>query len=151
MSSNSFRIGFGRVNGSFSQELVRPFKKRLSTKITELTGITKEDLEDARQMWEVIPEFMEFVGDDILVGYNSVGFDAKFLCRAGRYCNKVYENKHFDVLKFARESAKKINYTGQDLKLTSVGEFLGIDNPNAHRALADAITTAKIYLKLREI
>ena len=52
------------------QEFVRPFKKRLSTKITELTGITKEKLEDARQMWEVIPEFMEFVGYDILVGYN---------------------------------------------------------------------------------
>lgn len=133
------------------QEFVKPFKKRLNEEITELTGITKEDLKDARQMWEVIPDFMKFVGDDILVGYNSIGFDAKFLCRAGRYSNEIYTNKHFDVWRFAKELKDKIGYTGSDFKLVTVGEFLGIENPEAHRALADAITTAKIYLKLKEV
>lgn len=133
------------------QEFVRPFKKRLSAEITELTGITKEDLKDARQMWEVIPDFMKFVGDDILVGYNNIRFDAKFLCRAGRYCNAIYTNQHFDVWRYTKELKDTIGYTGADFALATVGKFLEIENPEAHRALADAITTAKIYLKLKEL
>lgn len=133
------------------REFIKPFKKGLPAVITELTGITKEELKDARQMWEVIPDFMKFVGDDILVGYNNIGFDAKFLCRAGRYCNEIYLNKHFDVLRYVKELKDTIQYTGTDFKLTTVGEFLGIKNPEAHRALADAITTARIYLKLRDM
>ena len=132
-------------------EFIKPFKKGLPTEITELTGITKDNLKDARQMWEVIPDFMQFVGDDIMVGYNSIGFDAKFLCRAGRYCNKVYPNKHFDVFRYAKELKNTIGYNGAKFNLVSLGEFLGIENPDAHRALADAITTAKIYLKLKEL
>jgi DNA polymerase-3 subunit alpha (Gram-positive type) len=133
------------------QEFVKPFKKSLPAAITELTGITKEELKDARQMWEVIPDFMRFVGDDIMVGYNSVGFDAKFLCRAGRYSNEIYTNKHFDVLRYAKELKDTIGYTGVNFKLVTVGEFLRIENTEAHRALADAITTARIYLKLKEM
>lgn len=133
------------------QEFMKPFKKGLPAVITKLTGITKDELKDARQMWEVIPDFMKFVGDDILVGYNSIGFDVKFLCRAGRYCNEIYTNKHFDVWRYARELKDTINYTGANFKLATVGEFLGIENPEAHRALADAITTAKIFLKLKEM
>ncbi len=133
------------------QEFVKPFKKGITEAVEELTGITKDDLKDARQMWEVIPDFMKFVGDDILVGYNSIGFDAKFLCRAGRYSHEVYDNKHFDVLRYAKGLKEIINYNGADFKLVSVGKFLGIENPEAHRALADAITTARIFLKLKEI
>lgn len=150
----AIRVVNGQIveSGEFTfQEFVKPFKKKVSTTITELTGITEEQLKDARLMWEVIPDFMKFVGDDILVGYNSIGFDAKFLCRAGRYSNEIYTNKHFDVWRYAKELKDTINYTGPNFKLVTIGEFLGIENPEAHRALADAITTAKIYLKLREM
>lgn len=44
-----------------------------------------------------------------------------------------------------------IGYTGENFKLGTVGDFLGIKNPEAHRALADAITTARIFLKLKEL
>jgi DNA polymerase III epsilon subunit-like protein len=37
------------------------------------------------------------------------------------------------------------------VSLIKLGEMLGIENPQAHRALADAETTAKIYLKLMEL
>lgn len=133
------------------QEFVKPYKKALPAGITELTGITKDDLKDARPMWEVIPDFMKFVGDDILVGYNNVNFDAKFLRRAGRYSHEIYTNKQFDVLKYANKIINTIGYTGANMKLVTVGEYFGIENPEAHRALADAVTTAKIYLKLREL
>ena len=74
------------------QEFVKPFKRGLSAEITKLTGITKDDLKNARQMWEVIPDFMKFVGDDILVGYNSIGF-AKVICEFLEYL-KLPEQYH---------------------------------------------------------
>ena len=37
------------------------------------------------------------------------------------------------------------------MTLVQVGKALGIENPQAHRALADAITTAKVYLKILEL
>jgi len=148
------RVVNGRVveSGEFTfREFVKPFKKGLTTEITELTGITKDDVKDARQMWEVIPDFMDFVGDDILVGYNSIRFDSRFLSRAGRYSNRIYSNKHFDVLRYIKGLKDIIGYKENDFKLETVGMFFGIKNPEAHRALADAVTTARIYLKLKEL
>ncbi|SFR90388.1 exonuclease domain-containing protein [[Clostridium] aminophilum] len=133
------------------REFVKPFKRSVTDFVTELTGITREDVKDARQMWEVVPDFMEFVGDDVLVGFNSVNFDGQFIQRAGRYSNQIYTNRHFDVWRYAKELKEIIGYTGEDFKLGTVGEFLGIKNPEAHRALADAITTARIFLKLKEL
>ena len=49
-------------------------------------------------------------------------------------------------MKYAKKYNKEID--SDDLKLTNIGLSLGIKNPQAHRALADAITTAKVYLEL---
>ena len=81
-------------------ELVKPYKKTISEKITELTGISNEDVKCAREMWEVFPDFIKFCDGLNLVGYNSVDFDSKFLIRAGRYSNLIMENKVFDVMHY---------------------------------------------------
>ena len=133
------------------QEFVKPFKKGLPAVITELTGITKDDVMDARQMWEVTPDFMTFVGDNILVGFNNIRFDSKFLVRAGRYSNLIIENPHFDVQRYAENFREKLGIDDKRISLARLVEKLGIENPRAHRALADAITTARVYLKLKEM
>lgn len=133
------------------QELVKPYKSVVSSKVTEVTGITADDVKDARKMWEVIPEFMNFVGDSVMVGFNNVNFDSAFLRRAGRYCNTVYTNKQFDVKRYLDKIKNKIGYAGENEKLGTVSKYYGIENPQAHRALADAITTAKVFLKLKEL
>lgn len=133
------------------QEFVRPYKSSVGPKITELTGITIDDVKDARQMWEVTTDFLNFVGDLNLVGYNSVSFDSRFLMRAGRYSRTIIKNKHFDVKYYAKEILKSRRCEIQDFKLNTIAEYLGIENPRAHRALADAITTAKIFLRLKEL
>lgn len=133
------------------QEFVRPYKSSVSLTITELTGITTDDVKDARQMWEVIPDFLDFVGDLNLVGYNSISFDSRFLARAGRYSKRIISNKHFDVKHYVKDVFKSTGREIQDFKLNTVAQYLGIKNTRAHRALADAITTAKIFLRLKEI
>ena len=133
------------------QELVKPFKQKVSEEIQDLTGIKPEDVRDARQMWEVFPDFMKFVGDDILVGFNCVSFDSKFLVRAGRYSHLIMTNKFFDVMRYAGEFREQLGLGGGKMSLNSLSEKLQIENPQAHRALSDAVTTAKVYLKLREL
>lgn len=133
------------------QELVKPFKRSLRQDITEVTGITKEDVANAREMWEVTPDFMKFVGDNILVGFNNVRFDSKFLVRAGRYSNLIIENPHFDVMRFAEQFKEQLGIDSKKISLEELSKKLGVINPSAHRALADAMTTAAVYLKLKEM
>lgn len=45
----------------------------------------------------------------------------------------------------------ELEITDEKLSLETLSEKLGIENPEAHRALADAITTARVYLKLKEM
>lgn len=132
------------------QEFVKPYKKKISDEVQRLTGITPDDVKDAREMWEVTPDFLDFVGDNVLVGFNCMTFDSKFLVRAGRYSNVIIENKYFDVMKYAGQFKTELGLEGK-ISLVDLAEKFNIENPNAHRALADAITTAKVYLKLKEM
>ena len=132
------------------QEFVKPYKKKISDEVQRLTGITPDDVKDAREMWEVTPDFLDFVGDNVLVGFNCMTFDSKFLVRAGRYSNVIIENKYFDVMKYAGQFKTELGLEGK-ISLEDLAEKFNIENPNAHRALADAITTAKVYLKLKEM
>ena len=133
------------------QEFVRPYKRSVREDVTKLTGITKEDVREARQMWEVFPDFMKFAGDCVLVGYNNVKFDSRFLVRAGRYSNIIMQNPQFDVMKYADGFRNKLGITDEKLSLEILSKKLGIENPEAHRALADSITTARVYLRLKEM
>ena len=132
------------------REFVRPFERKITANITEITGITEDDIKDARKMWEVIPDFLDFAGDLPLVGFNSVSFDSKFLMRAGRYSHRVITNQHFDVMRYAKQFNDMLDLQNK-ASLGLMSGKLGIENPQAHRALADAITTAKVFLKLKEI
>lgn len=45
----------------------------------------------------------------------------------------------------------KLGLTDEKVSLEILSRKLGIENPKAHRALADAVTTAKVYLRLKEM
>ncbi len=131
------------------QELVHPYKKRIPENVEKITGITNEMVHKCREVWEVFKDFSEFIGDDILVGYNCMSFDSKFLRRAGRLSNKIIKNKYFDVMNYVKKFESVLHY--ENKTLSCISNLLGITNPNAHRALADSVTTAKVYLKLLEL
>ena len=148
------KVSGGRVIESQEyvfREFVKPYKKRISDKVTQLTGITKEDVKDAREMWDVFRDFLEFAGDAVLVGFNNVNFDSRFLVRAGRYANIIMENPQFDVLKYAERFRDRLGLTDTKVSLDVLSQKFDIKNPEAHRALSDAITTAKVFLKLKEM
>ena len=131
------------------QELVLPYKKKIPPEVESLTGITNQMVKYSRDIWEVFPEFVKFVGDNILVGYNCMRFDSKFFIRASKVSNVVLKNKYFDVMNYVSKFKIDLNY--ENRSLNNIAKKLSIINPNAHRSLSDAITTAKIYLKLLEM
>lgn len=97
-------------------------------------------------------DFMAFVGDDVMVGFNSVQFDSKFLKRAGRVSGMKIYNKQFDVMTYAAKNATRLGLNkcnGGKVSLAALSDFYGIKNPEAHRALADAITTAKVFAAMQ--
>ncbi len=134
------------------QELVQPLDhKKVSAEITGLTGITNEDAYAARPIWEVLPDFMNFVGDVVLVGFNCMAFDSRFMVRAGRYSNLIIQNKYFDVMRYADQFKNQLGIEAKKTSLNDLSVKLEIENPRAHRALADALTTAQVLLKLKEM
>ena len=77
------KVRNGIIIDSF-ETFVAP-ERKLEKRITELTGITDEMLENAPAKEEVIPRFLEFAGEDILLGH-SVLFDYSFINRAAVNC-----------------------------------------------------------------
>lgn len=130
-------------------ELVHPYKIRISDSVEKLTGITNEMVSNSREIWDVIKSFKKWIGNDILVGYNCMNFDSKFISRAARISKIVIDNKYFDVMKYAKKQSSKLNCN--NIKLSTLSEYLNIPNPRSHRALADATTTARVYLKLKSM
>ena len=131
----------GKVADRFI-EFIKP-ERRISDKITEITGITNEMVEHARPIEDVIRDFVLFCENYVLVGHN-IQFDYKFCKRFALKYGHSFEKKGIDTLKIARAVHK-------DLESKSLGalcEHYHIINHAAHRAYHDALATAKLYQTL---
>ena len=140
------RITKGRFDGYFST-LVCP-NRPIKPITTELTGISQALVNDAPEIFEVLPEFLKFAGNSLLLGHNILRFDSKFLLRDCEKYGFKLKNPMFDTLSYAR----KINSDVQlftALNLTYLTEFFDINVQQHHRAYEDALATAQLYFKLR--
>ncbi len=114
--------------------------------ITNLTGITNQMVEEGIEIDKGIQEFLEFAGDTILAAHNAP-FDMSFL-------NKELENQGIkkeitaiDTLGMARCLLTQINRHN----LKKLCSLFKIDMGNHHRALDDAIASAKVMFKLFDL
>jgi DNA polymerase-3 subunit epsilon len=83
--------------------LVKP-KRKVSAKVTSITGITNDMLErEGEALESVMVEFLEFVGSRPLVFYNAE-FDMGFLVRAARRVSRRIDNPVASALAMAREA-----------------------------------------------
>ncbi len=71
------RDGLVDVDHAFST-FVRP-ERRVPHFITEITGITNDDVRVAPKLPEALVSFSHFVGDAVLLGHNARRFDMPFL------------------------------------------------------------------------
>lgn len=144
----AIRVRGGKGVAKFSV-LVRP-RKSIPYLIQEVTGITNEMVSTAQRIEDVLPNFLDFIGDDILLGHNIVSFDSKFICREAANMGINLKNPLFDTLTYAKK-LKKLTEMPQSLSLTTLCECLNISRDNAHRAYDDALANAKVFYLLRAI
>ena len=123
--------------------LVNP-GRHVSSRITKFTGITDADVEGASPISEVLPLFLEFLGDYPIVGHN-VCFDIRFLSRtAERLELPPLSNNRYDTFVSFRRA-----YPGlPSYKLCCLAERLSLSTPS-HRAMADVDTTIDLLEFLR--
>jgi len=131
-----------KVTDTFSL-LVNPLQ-HIPSGITMLTGITNSDVENAPMFEEVAHKIAEFIGDSVLVGHN-LKFDYSFLqSEFQRAETSLPEVHQLCTLKLSRKLLPHL----PNKSLGTVKSHLRIRHKNTHRALSDAIVTAKVLIKL---
>ncbi|MBE5950288.1 MAG: PolC-type DNA polymerase III [Lachnospiraceae bacterium] len=132
------------VNGEITEKFsafINP-KIPIPAKIEELTHISDEMVVDAPEIDVVLPQFLEFCKDCVLVAHNAV-FDAGFIEVNAVKLGLPFNYTIVDTLGLARIllpglSRHKLNYVAKEL---------GVSLENHHRAVDDAGATAEIYVK----
>ena len=113
----------------------------LPTEIVELTGIDDAMLAGQPVIADILPGFVDFLGDDIIIGHN-VTFDLQFLAVARDKCalgKKDY--KWIDTCSLART----LYPDAPKYSLASLATYLKIGSPS-HRANTDMQVTYALYM-----
>lgn len=114
--------------------------------IEKLTSINDSMVMDADPIEVVLPQFLEFVGDAILVAHNA-NFDVSFIKENAKRQGIPVDFTYVDTVGIARALL-----TGQSkYTLDAVAKTLGISLENHHRAVDDAECTAEIFVKFIEM
>lgn len=111
-------------------------------KIEQLTGINDNMVIDSKKIEDILPDFLEFCTDCVMVAHNAE-FDIGFI---NENCSRMNIKKSFtviDTVSLARYLMPNLNR----FKLDTVAKALGISLENHHRAVDDAGCTAEIFLK----
>ena len=126
------------------QSFVAPGRP-LEPKIVELTGITDAMLVGAPPIEQVLPEFLSFVGNRVLVAHNS-DFDTGFLRAACLKMGLSYNYTAADTLILSQNLLQLNKY-----KLDIVANALSLPEFQHHRAADDALTCGLIMARLMQM
>lgn len=124
------------------QTFVDP-ERLLEKRIIELTGITDDMLVGAPKIEKVLPEFLKFVGDRIVVAHNS-DFDTGFIRAECVRQGLEYNLTAADTLILSQNLLPHLN----KFKLDIVSNALSLPDFNHHRAADDAVTCGLIMHRL---
>jgi len=136
----------GEVIGEF-QTLVDPGSP-IPPMIVALTGITDAMVVAAPRIEAVLPSFLEFLGDAVLVAHNAP-FDTGFLraaCKAHGY--RWPGSQVVDTVTLARRATTKDEAPNK--KLSTLAKVFGTAVEPNHRALEDARATSEILHRMLE-
>lgn len=158
----AYRVKGGMVSERFEM-LVNP-EEPLSETTKRITNITDEMVEGAETIEVVLPKFLEFIKDTVLVAHNA-SFDVGFIYEKSRQLGLSHEPfPVIDTLNIARyfynDTEKEKNHARfymndagniPDLKrfnLKAVTKFFKVELEAHHRAIYDAYATAEIFLNM---
>ena len=135
------RVENGEITETYNQ-LINP-ERILPEKIVEITGITDAMLADKPKIDEVLPGFLEFCGDSLIVGQNT-DFDGGFIRYNAKKLDLKFDPIYLDTLPMARALFDDMG----KFSLDKIARKLDIPAFNHHRASDDARATAQIFIKM---
>ena len=135
----------GAIIGKFGR-LVNP-EIPITDGAFRVHGISDAEVAHEPTFAQLLPELMEFVGDDMLVAHNGGFFDFPILLRLYREATgAMLPNRRFDTLPLARRL-----FPGQPAGVDALMQRFGIQNIGGrHRALDDAVYLTPIFERLQE-
>lgn len=137
---SAVKVRDGQLVDSFSS-LVNPGRP-IPYAASQVNNITDDMVADAPTMEEILPAFLSFFGDDVLVGHNIERFDLRFL---NRDCmvrfGRVPGNDYVDTLRFARCRLAGL----PSYRLTALAEHYSLSTFGAHRALNDCRMNQQVF------
>ena len=139
----AYRISGGRIVDEFVT-LVNP-ELPIPRFVMALTRINNEMVKEAPLFAEVVPRWLEFASDAILVAHNAP-FDTNFLNHevARVYPGHRMVNAHLCTVTLSRRALPGLaNY-----RLDTIADHFSIPIYSRHRAGSDALATAQIFLRL---
>ena len=133
------RMQKGEITETFST-FVNP-EKHIPEKITELTGISDQMVEDAPSEHDAVKAFLDFCGENAIVVAHNAGFDTGFIKAAAERNGLAYTLSHIDTLVLSRGLFPQLSKH----KLDTIAKHLKLGSFNHHRACDDAMMLAKIF------
>jgi len=134
----AIKIKNGEVIDTF-ECFVNP-EKPIPYEVIKVTHITDDMVRDAETIKQVLPKFLEFIGDDVLVAHNA-NFDIGFIRHFAELQGYKLDNTYIDTLSLARDMFPDY----KKYKLGVIADNLGIRVDVAHRALDDVKTLVKVF------
>ena len=140
---SALRVRNGQVTECFSS-LVDPGRP-IPWAASRVNNITDDMVAGEPTMEEILPQFLEFVGEDVLAGHNIARFDLNFLYRDSMVrFGLLPGNDYVDTLLFARQSLPGL----PSYALTALAEHYGLTTQGAHRALNDCWVNQQVFERL---
>lgn len=131
----------------FFDELINPLKN-IPPAISKLTGINNTLISGKPTILQVLPDFLDFIGNKVLVAH-SAAFDLAFLnVELSRATPLRIINPVIDTHILAPGLLPELT-TGYSLE--SLAKYFAIEIKGRHTALGDSMATAQIFLGLLEI
>ena len=139
----AIKVKNDKIVGEF-QSLINP-NYEIDEFIIDFTGITNEMLFTAPEINDVLPLFLDFVGDNIIIGHN-VNFDINFLYdNCVNILNTTFKNDFIDTMRLSRRMFKEHRHH----TLTDLVSRFDIKAKVEHRALVDVLCTNDCFIFMK--
>lgn len=158
VSVGALRMTGGRIEiGNPFYRIVEP-RTKLTAQSIVIHGITPSETEGRPELSELLPEFLEFCGERIIIGHH-ISMDVAFInAELKRSTGRHLDNPLLDTITLYRKvcqggSDTCAYYDGaaEDANLLTLARKYDIPVDQAHSALGDAYMTAQLFQRFLSI
>lgn len=140
---SAIRVRGGNPAATFTQ-LVNP-DMPIPYSASRVNHIYDNMVADKPRFSQVLGEFVDFIGNDVLVGHNIKSFDMNFIYRdCQRYFGQTIDNDYIDTLSMAKRCFPDWKHR----RLENLAEYYGISTQGAHRALHDCYMNQQVFERM---